>query len=194
MSQSIKVLGLAGSLRRGSFTRAALLAAVELAPAGMTIDASFDIGRLPLFNQDEEAQPSEAVRELKERIRAADAVLFSTPEYNYSIPGVLKNAIDCASRPYGDSAWNGKPVAIMSASPGMSGGLRAQYHLRQCFVFLNMPAVMQPEVAIADASHRFDAQGKLTHEPTRQQIAAQLSALARLTQTLRAAHLVPTTA
>jgi chromate reductase len=193
MSDSIQVLGLAGSLRRGSFNRAALQAAVELAPTGMKID-TFDIGRLPLFNQDDEAQFPAAARELKDRVRAADAILFATPEYNYSIPGVLKNALDWGSRPYGDSAWNGKPAAIISASPGMAGGLRAQYHLRQCFVFLNVHAVMQPEVAIADAAHRFDAQGKLTHEPTREHIAALLRSLADLTHTLRAGRREPTTA
>jgi chromate reductase, NAD(P)H dehydrogenase (quinone) len=194
MNDTIQILGISGSLRRGSYNRAALRAAVELAPSGMTIDDSVDIGGLPLFNQDDEAAFPAAALDLKARIRAADAILIATPEYNYSVPGVLKNAIDWASRPYGDSAWNGKPVALMSASPGMAGGLRAQYHLRQSFVFLNMHPVMQPEVAIADAARRFDAEGRLTHEPTRQHIAALLASLARLTVTLRAGQLEPATA
>jgi chromate reductase, NAD(P)H dehydrogenase (quinone) len=124
-------------LRKNSFNRAALRAAVELAPKGAHLE-TFDLEGLPLFNQDLEGEPHARVQEFKSRIRAADAILIATPEYNYSIPGVLKNAIDCASRPYGDSAWTGKPVAIMGASVGMAGTARAQYHLRQCFVFLNM--------------------------------------------------------
>ena len=180
----LHVLGIAGSLRRESFNRHALRAAVQLAPTGMTLE-TFDIGRLPLFNQDEEQTPPDSVRDFKARIRAADAVLFVTPEYNYSIPGVLKNAIDCASRPYGDSAWDGKPVAIMGASVGTLGSARAQYHLRQCFVFLNMYAVNQPEVMIANASQRFDAQGDLTDEHTKKLIRGLLESLALLTHTLR---------
>jgi chromate reductase len=105
--------------------------------------------------------------ELKQRIRAADAVLIVTPEYNYSVPGVLKNAIDWASRPYGDSAWNGKPAAIMGASVGTMGTARAQYHLRQTFVFLNMWPLNQPEVMIGNAAERFDAEGNLTDETTK---------------------------
>ncbi|HEX6881269.1 MAG TPA: NAD(P)H-dependent oxidoreductase, partial [Terriglobales bacterium] len=113
-------------------------------------------------------------------IRDADAILLVTPEYNYSIPGVLKNAIDVASRPYGDSAWAGKPVAIMSASVGMLGGARAQYHLRQTFVFLNMHAVNQPEVLIANASQKFDPEGNLTDETAANLIAQLLGNLAGL--------------
>jgi chromate reductase len=139
----------------------------------------YDLAGLPLFNQDEEKNPSPKVTEFKQRIRAADAILIATPEYNYSIPGVLKNAIDCASRPYGDSAWTGKPVALMSASVGAFGGVRAQYHLRQCFVFLNMDAVLQPEVAIPIASQRFDAQGNLTDEMSKKLIGQLLQALAQ---------------
>src|SRR4029079_3753349 len=116
--------------------------------------------------------------DLKSRIRAADAVLIVTPEYNYSIPGVLKNAIDWASRPYGDSAWQGKPVAVMGASVGLFGTARAQYHLRQCFVFLDMDPVNQPEVMIGNAAQRFDAQGNLTDETSRKLIAGLLDALA----------------
>ncbi len=167
MSKDIRILGIAGSLRRESYNRATLRAATELLPAGATIDV-FEIDGIPGFNQDEEQNPPAKVVELKQRIREADAILIVTPEYNYSVPGVLKNAIDWASRPYGDSAWNGKPAAIMGASVGAMGTARAQYHLRQMFVFLNMFPVNQPEVMIANASERFDAAGNLTHEPTKE--------------------------
>ena len=167
MSKDIRILGIAGSLRRDSYNRAALRAATELTPAGATLDV-FEIDGLPGFSQDEEQNPPAKIVELKQRIREADAILIVTPEYNYSVPGVLKNAIDWASRPYGDSAWNGKPAAIMGASVGMIGTARAQYHLRQMFVFLNMFPINQPEVMIANASERFDAAGNLTHEPTKE--------------------------
>ena len=192
MEETLDVLGIAGSLRRASFNRYALRAAVELAPKGMTID-TFDLAGIPAFNQDDEQKPPAVIRDLKARVRAADAILFVTPEYNYSIPGVLKNAIDWASRPYGDSAWKGKPAAIMGASGGVIGTARAQYHLRQCFVFLDMVAVNQPEVMIGNAAERFDASGTLTHEPTRKIIGQLLESLATLTVTLRAgrAALIP---
>jgi chromate reductase len=127
----------------------------------------FELDGLPVFNQDDERHPPARVVELKRRIRAADALLFVTPEYNYSIPAVLKNAIDWASRPQGDNAWNGKPAAIMGASIGRLGTVRAQYHLRQMFVFLNAYAVNQPEVLIRNAAERFDAQGNLRDETSR---------------------------
>jgi chromate reductase len=166
MSRQIRILGIAGSLRRESYNRAALRAATELVPDGATIDV-FEIDGIPGFNQDEEQNPPAKVAELKRLIREADAILIVTPEYNYSVPGVLKNAIDWASRPYGDSAWDGKPAAIMGASIGMIGTARAQYHLRQMFVFLNIYPINQPEVMIANASERFDAQGNLTDETTK---------------------------
>jgi chromate reductase, NAD(P)H dehydrogenase (quinone) len=128
------------------------------------------------------------VVQFKARIRAADAILFVTPEYNYSIPGVLKNAIDWASRPYGDSAWDGKPVAVMGASVGMLGTGRAQYHLRQCFVFLNMYPLNKPEVMIADAADRFDDNGNLTDEDTREHIKKLVVALAQWTRQLQKAR------
>src|SRR6185369_10681430 len=118
----------------------------------------------PGFSQDDETNPPSQVVELKQRIRSADAILLVTPAYNYSVPGVLKNAIDCASRPYGDSAWTRKPVAIMGASVGTLGTARAQYHLRQTFVFLNMYPVNQPEVMVSNAQNRFDQEGRLTDE------------------------------
>ena len=129
MSKLVRILGIAGSLRRESYNRAALRTAIELVPEGASIE-TFELDGIPGFNQDEEQNPPAKVTELKKRIREADAILIVTPEYNYSIPGVLKNAIDWASRPYGDSAWNGKPAAIMGASVGAIGTARAQYHLR----------------------------------------------------------------
>src|SRR5258706_4940387 len=177
MAASIKILGIAGSVRKASFNKSALRAAQKLVPDGASIEI-FDIGGLPGFNQDEEKNPPAKVTELKAKIRAADAILFVTPEYNYSIPGVLKNAIDWASRPYGDSAWTGKPVAVMGASVGVIGTARAQYHLRQVFVFLDMEAVNQPEVMI-DASKSFDDKGNLTDQATRDLIRKLLANLVR---------------
>ena len=181
MSKPVRILGIAGSLRRQSFNRAALRAAVELVPVGASIDV-FELDGLPGFNQDEEQNPPAKVTELKQRIREADAILFVTPEYNYSVPGVLKNAIDWASRPYGDSAWNGKPAAIIGASVGTIGTARAQYHLRQMMVFLNMFPINQPEVMIGNASERFDAQGNLTHAATKDFIRQLLQNLVEWTR------------
>jgi chromate reductase, NAD(P)H dehydrogenase (quinone) len=166
MSKPVRVLGIAGSLRRESYNRAALRAATQLVPDGATIDI-FELDGIPGFNQDEEQNPPVKVVDLKRRIREADAILIVTPEYNYSVPGLLKNAIDWASRPYGDSAWNGKPAAIMGASIGAIGTARAQYHLRQMFVFLNMYPINLPEVMIGNASERFDAKGNLTDDATK---------------------------
>ncbi len=185
MSNNIRVLGIAGSLRESSYNRGALRAAVELAPEGVTIE-TFDINGIPPFNQDDEGSPPEIVTEFKQKIREADAIIFSTPEYNYSLPGVLKNAIDWASRPYGDSAWNGKPAAIMGASPGAIGTARAQYDLRKVMVFLNMFPINQPEVMIGKAGEKFDADGNLTDEKTREFIAKLVSNLADWTRRLGA--------
>lgn len=185
MTAPLTILGIAGSLRRKSYNRAALRAAAELLPAGTRLDI-IELDGIPPFSEDREREPPPEVVELKRRIRAADAVLFSTPEYNYSIPGVLKNAIDWASRPYGDSAWGGKPVAVMGASPGFTGTARAQYHLRQCFVFLDMYPLNRPEVMIGDAAKRFDEDGKLTDEKTREHIRRQLEALVQWTRRLQA--------
>src|SRR6267378_1746700 len=147
----IKILGILGSLRQGSFNRAALRAAQQLVPPDAVLEVA-EIGDLPLYNQDLEARMPGAVLEFKRRIRAADAILFVTPEYNYSVPGVLKNAIDWATRPWGDNAWDGKPVAVMGASNSIIGTARAQYHLRQTLQALNMHAVSQPEVLIGRAA------------------------------------------
>ena len=183
MSQPIQILGIAGSLRRASYNRGALRAAMQLVPQDTALDI-FELDGISGFNQDEEQNPPPKVIELKRRIREADAILIVTPEYNYSIPGVLKNAIDWASRPYGDSAWNGKPVAVMGASIGTIGTARAQYHLRQVFVFLNMFPINQPEVMISNAGERFDAGGNLADETTKKLIRQLLQSLADWTRRL----------
>src|ERR1041385_4615433 len=183
MSKTITILGIAGSLRRQSYNRSALRAARQLVPEGATIDI-FELDGIPGFNQDEEQNPPAKVVELKQRIREADAILFVTPEYNYSVPGVLKNAIDWASRPYGDSAWTKKPVAVMGASVGTLGTARAQYHLRQMFVFLNMFAVNQPEVMVSQAHKHFDADGNLTEDTAKKLIRQLLEELVMLTKQL----------
>ena len=183
----IEILGIAGSLRNGSLNKAALRAAQQLAPPAAVIEI-FDIADLPLYNDDlwTGGTPPARVFELKQAVRAADAILLVTPEYNYSFSGVLKNALDWASRPYGDNAWKGKPVAIMGASGSALGTGRAQYHLRQCFVFLEMYALNQPEVLINHANEKFDAKGNLTDEPTRERIRQMLAALIDLTQRVAA--------
>ena len=178
------ILGIPGSLRKASFNRHALVAAQALVPAGAALEI-FELEGIPPFNQDQEKQPPARVTELKAKVRAADAILFATPEYNYSIPGVLKNAIDWASRPYGDNAWQGKPVAVMGASVGILGSARAQYHLRQCFVFLNMYPVNQPEVLIASAAQRFNERGELTDETSRELIRKLLAELVAWTKRLK---------
>jgi chromate reductase len=176
LNDKIKILGLAGSLRNGSYNRAALHAAVKLCPDTASIEV-FDLNGIPPFNQDQEDPLPQIVANLKEKIRSSDSILFATPEYNYSVPGILKNAIDYASRPYGDSAWEGKPAAIMGASIGMLGTARAQYHLRQIFVFLNMFALNRPEVMIPNAADKFDKEGNLTDTFTRDRIKELVEAL-----------------
>lgn len=183
MEKSVRILGIAGSLRKESYNQGALRAATELVPDGATLEI-FDLDGIPGFNQDQERNPPEKIAEFKQKIREADAILFVTPEYNYSVPGVLKNAIDWASRPYGDSAWNGKPAAIMGASIGGIATARAQYHLRQMMVFLNMFPINQPEVMIGHASEKFDAQGNLTDETTRNYIRQLLENLVAWTRRL----------
>jgi chromate reductase len=180
----MKILGIPGSLRKQSYNLSALRAAQKLTPPGTTLEI-FELHGIPPYNQDEDGNPPVRVTEFKAAIRAADAILFSTPEYNYSVPGVLKNAIDWASRPYGDSAWTGKPAAIMGATPGVLGTARAQYHLRQIAVFLNLHMLNQPEVMIANAAQRFDAEGNLTDDKTKEFIAAQLKALAAWAEKLK---------
>ena len=163
-------------MRRGSYNRALLRAAVELVPEDASIEV-FELDGIPPFNQDLESLPPEKVKGFKEKIKASDAVLIVTPEYNYSIPGVLKNAIDWASRPHGDNSFEGKPVALMSASTGMLGGARAQYQLRQVFVFLNMYPMNKPEVFITFAHQKFDDNGRLLDEKAKELMRGLLGSL-----------------
>jgi chromate reductase len=174
-SGTVRILGMAGSLRRGSFNAAALRAAQDLAPTGMTIEI-FDLAPLPMYNDDVrlEGYPP-PVADFRVRIKAADGILIATPEYNYSTSGVLKNAIDWASRPP-EQPFDGKPIGLMGASAGALGSARAQYHLRQIFVFLNGMVMNRPEVMIPAAQNKFDAEGKLTDQQTRDFISAHLVA------------------
>lgn len=182
--KSVRILGIAGSLRKGSYNAAALRAAGSLVPDGASLE-TFDITPIPLYNEDvKQAGFPAPVQDLRSRIAGADALLIATPEYNYSVPGVLKNAIDWASRPP-DQPFNDKPVAIMGASPGMLGTARAQYHLRQIFVFLNMHFINKPEVMIAAANTKFNEAGELTDETARKLMRELLQALVDWTRKLK---------
>ena len=164
--RGINVLAICGSLRQGSFNKAALRTAIEEKPPGMTIDTA-DIGSIPLYNEDVRVLGfPPPVERLRSQIAAADALLFVTPEYNYSMPGVLKNAIDWASRPP-DQPFAGKPVSIMGAAAGMAGSARAQYDLRRSMVFLDMHPINKPEVLIGQAQTKFDEQGNLKDDIAR---------------------------
>lgn len=181
---SVRVLGFAGSLRRGSFNKAALYVAAELAPEGMEVDI-FDLATIPLYNADVEAAGTPpGVVDFKERIARADALLIATPEYNYSIPGVLKNAIDWASRPADSSPLKDKPVALLGAG-GRMGTARSQLHMRQVAVFTRMQVMLDPQVYIADARSQFDEHGRLTNDRYREQVAALMAALLEWTLLLR---------
>jgi chromate reductase len=183
---TVKALAICGSLRKGSFNRAALRAAAELLPEGMTLDVA-DISEFPLYNEDvRQAGFPPPVQKLRDQILAADALLFVTPEYNYSTSGVLKNAIDWASRPP-DQPFDGKPVALMGATAGMWGTTRAQYDIRRMCVYLNMFPLNKPEVLIAQAPSKFDAELKLIDKTTRDLIAQQMTALRDWARRLRPA-------
>ena len=166
MEKTYNVAVIVGSLRKGSINREVANALIALAPAALRLGI-VEIGQLPIYNQDEDVSPPAAWTSFRERIKSADAVLFVTPEHNRSVPAALKNAIDVGSRPYGASAWNGKPGAVVSASPGAIGGFGANHHLRQSLVFLNVPAMPQPEAYIGGADKLFDADGKLVNDDTR---------------------------
>ena len=166
MDKTRDVAVIVGSLRKDSINRKVANALAELAPQELRLSI-VEIGQLPLYNQDVDDQPPAEWTAFRERIRAADAVLFVTPEHNRSVPAALKNAIDVGSRPYGKSAWSGKPGAVVSASPGVIGGFGANHHLRQSLVFLNVPAMAQPEAYLGGADKLFDAAGKLTNDGTR---------------------------
>jgi len=184
MDEKVTILGFAGSLRKGSYNRSLLNAALELIPENAKLEV-FDLEGIPPFNQDFENQSPQIVKEFKRKIKAADAILISTPEYNYSVHGVLKNAIDWASRPYGDNAFEDKPVAVMSASGGMLGGARAQYHLRQTFIFLDMHPLNRPEVIVPYASEKIDDKGRVVDEKTREKISELLINLVAWTKKLK---------
>ena len=178
MAVTRNVAVLIGSLRKDSFNRKMANALIALAPPELKLSI-VEIGALPLYNQDDEANPPPAVTGFKQAISSADAVLFLTPEYNRSVPGVLKNAIDVASRPYGKSAWSGKPGAVMSVTSGALGAFGANHHLRQSLVFLNVPAMPQPEAYIGNAASLFDANGNLINDSTRDFATRFLTAFAQ---------------
>src|SRR3954468_15731435 len=167
MAETRNVATLVGSLRHGSLNRMAARAIAALAPSGLAFD-ELEIGDLPLYNEDLEKAPPAQWTRFRERMRAAEAVLFVTPEYNRSVPGLLKNAIDVGSRPYGKSVWGGKPAAVISVSPGALAAFGANHHLRQSFVFLDMPVLQQPEAYIGNAAKLFDEQGRMTSDDTRE--------------------------
>jgi chromate reductase, NAD(P)H dehydrogenase (quinone) len=184
MEQKIRIIGICGSLRKGSYNRMALNTAKQYAPENVTFEI-VEIGDLPHFNQDLEANPPESVNIFREKIKTADAILIATPEYNYSITSVLKNAIEWASRPYGVASMNQKPVAIMGASNGMMGTGRAQYHLRQILVQTDSYVVNRPEVMIPFAQDKFDPEGKLNDSKTGEKIKELVEALVVWTIRLR---------
>ncbi|RYY27079.1 MAG: NAD(P)H-dependent oxidoreductase [Sphingomonadales bacterium] len=167
MPDTIQVAVIVGSLRKESVSRKAALALAKLAPAHLNLNI-VEIGDLPLYNEDVEAAGvPESWQRFRDALRGSDAVLFITPEYNRSVPGALKNAIDVGSRPYGASAWSGKPAAIMSLSPGALGAFGANHHLRQSLVFLDMPILQQPEAYVGNAFSLFDDKGELVSDGTK---------------------------
>ena len=184
MEKKITILGFAGSLRKGSMNKALLRAAAEIATNDVKLEI-FDLEGIPPFNQDFESNPPQRVKEFKQKIRAADAILIATPEYNYSVPGVLKNAIDWASRPYGDNSFEEKPAAVISASTGMLGGSRAQYHFRQVLLALNTHPLSRPEVMVSFAHEKIDQKGNVTDVKTREKIKELVAALAAWTRKLQ---------
>jgi chromate reductase len=165
MESKRDVAVIVGSLRKDSINRKVANALIALAPSSLALSI-VDIGGLPLYNQDDDASPPAAWTTFRERVKAAGAVLFVTPEHNRSVPAALKNALDIASRPYGQNAWSGKPGAVVSASPGAVGGFGANHHLRQSLVFLNVPTLQQPEAYLGAADKLFDTGGKLVNDGT----------------------------
>ena len=187
-TERLHILGIAGSLRQGSFNKALLRAASDLLPPGATLEIYDRLGDIPLYNEDVERRGDpEPVRDLKDRITSADALLIATPEYNYGTPGVLKNAIDWASRPPAQTCLKGKPTAIMGASSGAHGTARAQAALRLSLVFTRTLILVDPEVYVSKASEKFDVQGRLTDELTREFVRKLLVALVDWSHTLRRA-------
>jgi chromate reductase len=176
MPAPLDVVAVVGSLRRESFTRRFVEGVIAMAPASLQIQI-VPIGDLPLYNQDlENATPPEPWLAFRNRVKRAQAVVFATPEYNRTIPGALKNAIDVGSRPYGSSVWAGKPAAVLSTSPGALGAFGANHCVRQSLVFLDMPVLQQPEMYIGGADKVFDAAGQWTNPATRELAAKFLKA------------------
>jgi chromate reductase, NAD(P)H dehydrogenase (quinone) len=178
MDSQNSVAVIVGSLRKQSFTRKTALTLAEVAPVDLKLDI-VEIGQLPLYNEDDEHSPPASWLAFRETVRAARAVLFVTPEYNRSVPAALKNAIDVGSRPYGKSAWDAKPGAVVSVSPGAIGGFGANHHLRQSLVFLNVPTMQQPEAYIGGAAKLFDDEGHMTNEGTRKFLQSFAEAFAK---------------
>ncbi len=178
MSTVRDVAVIVGSLRKDSINRKVANALAELAPPSLKLDI-VEIGQLPLYNQDSDQDSPQAYLDFRARVKAADAVLFATPEHNRSVPAALKNAIDVGSRPYGGSAWDGKPAAVISASPSAVGGFGANHHLRQSLVWLNVPAMPQPEAYVGGADKLFDASGKLANDATRKFLQNFIEAFAK---------------
>ena len=177
MATTRRVAVLVGSLRKDSLNRKLAKALAAAAPASLALEI-VEIGQLPLYNQDDDAAPPAASVAFKQQIVGADAVLFVSPEYNRSVPGVLKNAIDIASRPYGKSAWSGKPAAVITLSPGAIGGFGANHHLRQSLVFLDMPVLQQPEAYVGGAGDMFDESGAIKKPETKKFLDTFLAAFA----------------
>jgi chromate reductase len=182
MPASRRVAVVVGSLRKDSLNRKLAKALSATAPPSLSLEI-VEIGQLPLYNQDDDAAPPAPSAAFKQKIASADAVLFVTPEYNRSMPGVLKNAIDIASRPYGKSAWDGKPAAVITVSPGAIGGFGANHHLRQSLVFLNMPTLAQPEAYVGGAGDLFDEAGAIKKPETRQFLDKFMAAFAAWIET-----------
>jgi chromate reductase, NAD(P)H dehydrogenase (quinone) len=178
MSTTRNVAVIVGSLRKDSLNRKMAHALIAMAPAPLALSI-VEIGDLPLYNQDREMEPDPAVADFKQRITAADALLFVTPEFNRSVPGALKNALDVGSRPYGKSVWTGKPGAVVTVSPGAMGGFGANHALRQSMVFLNVPMMPQPEAYVGSAASLFDDKGALVNESTAKFMQKFLTAFAQ---------------
>jgi chromate reductase, NAD(P)H dehydrogenase (quinone) len=175
--QTKRIAVLVGSLRKESFSRKTAKTLIALAPDSLALEI-VDIGRLPIYNQDLEESPPAAWTEFRQQLKGFDGLLFVTPEYNRSVPAVLKNAIDVASRPFGKNIWDGKPGAVVSVSPGMLGAFGANHHLRQSLVFLNVPTMPQPEAYVGGAAKLFDEQENLTNDSTREFLKKFMAAFA----------------
>jgi chromate reductase len=178
MATTRSVAVFVGSLRKDSLNRKMAKAMIAMAAPSLRMEI-LEIGHLPFYNADYEADPPQPARDFKQRLESFDAVLFVTPEYNRGVPGVLKNAIDVGSRPYGKSSWNAKPGAIVSVSPGAIGGFGANHGIRQSMVFLNVPVMQQPEAYVGNAANLFDDKGALANESTRELMQKFLSTFAQ---------------